>query len=224
MKTTFIYALCEPGTRTVRYIGKTNDVARRLKEHLKPKQKKTYLGNLLRSLRVLGTFPEMIIFREVEGDGSDAEIRYIQRARGFGMRLTNSTDGGEGVTMTPEIRAKIGASHLGVPEPPKSLETLAKMSAAARGDKNPFFGRTHTPKTKALQSALKTGTNHPLFGKPRPPEVRAKISAGNLGKIVTPETCARISASKIGALKGVPWSPARRAAQDAKKVLKEAAK
>lgn len=54
----------------------------------------------------------MVILRAVpESEGPAAEIKYIRIARSLGMNLVNATDGGDGVTMTPETRKKIGAAH-----------------------------------------------------------------------------------------------------------------
>lgn len=116
--TCFIYALCEPGTRTVRYIGKTKNLMKRFREHLRnsPK-KKSHLGNWLRSLN--GDIPNLLILREVsEVESSAEEIFFIRMARMLNVSLTNTTDGGEG---------QCGASP--------SLETQAKLSVALRGRK-----------------------------------------------------------------------------------------
>lgn len=153
-----IYALCEPGTRTVRYIGKTRSPQQRLKEHLRiSSHLKTHLGNWLRSLA--GEVPNLVTLREVpESEGTAAEIKYIRIAReSLGMDLVNSTDGGDGVTMTPEIREKlskrgrdiseelrvrrgraISAAKKGVPI---SAETRHKRRGKHVGKKNPNFGK-----------------------------------------------------------------------------------
>lgn len=47
---------------------------------------------------------------------------------------------------SPETRAKIRASRLGKKA---SLETRAKLSAMRKGEKHPFFGKHHTPETRA---------------------------------------------------------------------------
>ena len=84
---------------------------------------------------------------------------------------------------------------------------------------NSTLGRKHTDKTKKLMSegSIKNGQNagknnpmygrrgkdNPLYGRKRSEETKAKIGAGNLGKIMSPESCARISASKRGKMNGV---------------------
>jgi len=162
METTFIYALCEPGTRTVRYIGKANDPKRRFINHLSDSVKaKTYLGNWLRSLYEK---PSLVILCEVPVDQHQIEeMRYISAARMLGMNLVNSTDGGEGIHNP-------------------SAETRAKMSANVKGEKNPTFGKKPwnfgektSPETKAKLSAAR-------LGKRPSSETCAKISTALKGE------------------------------------------
>lgn len=97
MKTAIIYALCEPGTRTIRYIGMTTKgVAHRLRQHGRTSAKlKNHLGNWLRSLR--GISPAIVPLSEVSIEcWAGEEIRYIKAARCLGFDLVNSTDGGDG--------------------------------------------------------------------------------------------------------------------------------
>lgn len=77
-----------------------------------------------------------------------------------------------GKKLSPETRAKISAATKGKPVSQEtrvkiratlkghsvSIETRAKMSAASAariGDKNPFFGKLHSPETRAKISATK---------------------------------------------------------------------
>jgi group I intron endonuclease len=68
--------------------------------------------------------------------------------------------------------AKLGRSHL--------AETKKKISEALtdllKGDKNPFFGQTHSQKTKELMSKLRSGVNHLLYGKPVSEKTKELIS------------------------------------------------
>ena len=54
------------------------------------------------------------------------------------------------------------------------------------GDKNPFFGKTHTEETKkAISEALKgksAGENNPNYGKKHSPEALKKISEASMGR------------------------------------------
>lgn len=194
MKTTFIYALCEPGTRTVRYIGKTVSPKKRFQEHFtRSVRVKTHLGCWLKSLKTLGKSPEMVVLREVGGDGSDAEKRFIRLARGCQMNLINATEGGDGgITLppgwrhSPEARAKIGA----------------KLKGKYAGDRAPWFGKKHTKEELEKMSAANTGEKNGMFGKHHTPEARAEMSLKRAGIPKGPMSEAHkaaVSASKIAA-------------------------
>lgn len=70
-------------------------------------------------------------------------------------------------------------------------ETRAKLSAANTGEKNGFFGKTHTEETREIMSAAGKGRKH----KPHSPETKAKMSAAAMGKSPNPETRAKLSAA-----------------------------
>ena len=80
-----------------------------------------------------------------------------------------------------------------------SEETRAKLSASHTGrhtgEKNHFFGKTHTEETKAKMSAGRVGERNHNYGKPRTAETRAKISAAHRGKSLTEEHKANVSAA-----------------------------
>lgn len=163
MKTTFIYTLCEPGTRTVRYIGKADNVTRRFKKHLKISiSNDSHLGAWLRMLKSKGETPNLVVLREIPFETwQKEEIRYIQAAKVLGMDLTNAVAGGGGcLSPSPETIRRMSASHTG-----KSLpaEQKAKISAA-------LVGHLVSPETRAKISKSHIGI--------RPSkESRAKISA-----------------------------------------------
>lgn len=191
MESTFIYALCEPGTRTVRYIGKANNLKRRLRAHLGTSvSMNTHLGCWLKGLLFRGEKPSLIVLREVPKDQWQiAEERYIRLARGLGMKLVNCSDGGDGVTFTPEVRAKMSASHKGVRFSP---ERRAASARATTGQKRTpeqcaNIGRVHkgkkaSPELLKKMSEAMRGEKNPNFGRPRPLETRLKISASNTGQ------------------------------------------
>lgn len=144
MATTFIYALCEPETRTVRYIGKTDNLKKRFRAHLAESvKKKNHLGSWLRSLP---EEPILVVLHEVLESESwaEEERRYISCARAIGIALVNATDGGEGVpgnvptsthcaalsaaltgvSKSPKHRAAISAAKMGVPRSPEYCMTM----------------------------------------------------------------------------------------------------
>lgn len=172
-----IYALCEPDSGEIRYVGKTvSSLGTRLSQHLcaARKGKRTHLHCWLRSL---ANRPTIVTLELVPyADDAEAEKRVIADLRSRGARLTNATDGGEGKKgcyHSEETRARIRAWNVGRKMPPKSPETLQRMADAQRGKKyapevnkkkgrpgssNPFFGRQHDESTRKRmsESHLKT--------------------------------------------------------------------
>lgn len=179
--TTFIYALCEPGTRTVRYIGKADDPVKRLWAHLnKAKKENNHRNNWIRSLFAVGEKPVLEILDEVDNAfWPQWEVAWIAYYREQGFDLVNGTAGGEGSNNpTPETRAK--------------------LCAAKQGKKHSFFGKRHSSEARAKMSAAKTGLRHPNFGKRPSEDTISKIKASNTGKQRSKEHCANLSAALKG--------------------------
>lgn len=177
LSTTFIYALCEPGTRTIRYIGKANFPQKRLGVHLRVSAKRqNHLGCWLQNVLERGERPALVILREVPVTmWQEEETRHIKTARALGMPLVNGTDGGDGLhNPSQETRTKIGAAGRGrIP----SAETRAKRSAALKGQKR-------SAETRANIRESRMGSKNPMFGKktwqcgrPLSAEQRAKVGA-----------------------------------------------
>jgi len=188
-QTTFIYALLDPRTQVVRYIGKSDNPKRRLSQHLRSASWSSPFGihrlNWIRSLLREGVKPKLEIIDEVsQTEWQAVEAAYVIFYRDEeGCDLVNTQPGGIGPGSgkdnpifgrhhTLETRLKIGAAHKGRP---KSAEQRANQSAATMGEKNPRFGKHLSEQT------------------------RLKISASNSGKKRSPETRAKISESKRGA-------------------------
>ena len=168
MRTWHVYALCEPITMTVRYVGWAFKPRRRLVEHMcRAKRERSHKAAWLRQLAAAGQIPGMTILESGTGDWAEAEQRWIKHFRDNGMKLTNLTDGGEGVVgllFSQESRAKMRAAKVGRK---LTQEHVAKVAAAHRGKK-------------------------------RSPETCAAIATGRRGIKVSAEGRARISASQIG--------------------------
>jgi hypothetical protein len=91
-----IYALCEPDTCEIRYVGKTNNLQKRLNGHLcanemssLPSQKWIF------ALGKMGREPLMFIL-EWSKDWEEAERRWISNFREDGANLLNIAPGGAG--------------------------------------------------------------------------------------------------------------------------------
>lgn len=112
----YIYALCEPDTYTIRYVGKSDNVKQRYSSHIhrteKPKShKEKWINKLLRQ----NLLPRMIILEEVNRENwADAERWWINYLRENGCNLTNSRGGGDGFfeyspdAIKKEIETKTG--------------------------------------------------------------------------------------------------------------------
>lgn len=213
METTFIYALCEPHSRMVRYIGKADRPAYRFKQHLRQSVRaKTHLGNWLRSLLSLGEKPALVVLREVpDAHREIAEERYIRIARSLGMKLVNGTDGGDGCHRPPpETRAKMGSGWRGKR---RSEDSKEKMSTAKKGIPK-------TPEQNAANRAAQLGERNHMFGQTHTPEACDKISAAKKGRRPSEATLAAASA----VTKGVPKSAEHNAKNSAAQKLVWAAR
>lgn len=86
----YIYALCDPDSGDVRYVGQTLTPEKRLSEHLTDKYpcRKT---KWIAELRVTGKRPVMRILTTcAPGDRFRVETEWLVRLRGQGAKLTNS--------------------------------------------------------------------------------------------------------------------------------------
>lgn len=200
-KTTFIYGLWDPRNYQLRYIGKSDNPQERLKWHLRDAKhlvSSTHVYNWIRSLLREDLEPCLEILEEVLiNDWEQSEKAWIEQCKLFGVRLTNMTDGGDGVTMTPEIRRKIGKAN--TPGPMKGRkhtpETIRKIienrgpmtisdeERKARSERNQWRGKdgwmkgkrfTESHKQKISESHL--GEKNPMFGKKQSEEsIRRKV-------------------------------------------------
>lgn len=182
--TTFIYLLRDPETQGVRYIGKSNNPARRLREHIRDHSKyRRHKDHWIGALQARGLAPLMEVIEEAPLDlWAERELFWINHYTQLGHPLTNTYFGSEGIgMMPPETRAKIGAIHKGKKLTPEAIE---KRSAAIRGTKR-------SPETKARIAARKLGVKRP----PRSEDWQLKLNDGHRGRKNTPETLARMSDS-----------------------------
>lgn len=119
---TTIYALTNPETNQMFYVGKTKDPIARARQHR----------------QAAGVFvswtPAFSVLEEVSDERADVrEMFWIAHLRSGGIKLTNRTDGGTGGwghVVSLEHRETIGARYRGKK---LSSETRAKLSKAQRG-------------------------------------------------------------------------------------------
>lgn len=146
----YIYTLLHPITKEIRYVGFTSKPDIRLKQHiiLRYKDHKT---NWIKSMLAIGLQPEMKIIDEVacKDEALELEKSYIRNLKLLGIRLTNSTIGGEA--------PMIGKKH--------TEESKILISLANQKEKNHFYGKKHTEESRIKISISKKGTTTCLKGK-----------------------------------------------------------
>lgn len=169
----FIYTLTDPREATVvRYVGVTNDVHRRAREHrnraLSGKDS-TRCGNWKRKLLGEGVLPSLAVVESGYGSNwAEAETKWISHFRSeVGDRLCNLTEGGQGARghhCSEETRTKL-----------RTLKIGSKASEEARASmRRAQAGRKASPETKAKMSLARRG-------RVKSPEHRENIRRGLMG-------------------------------------------
>jgi len=182
-----IYALTEPLTGEIRYIGQTTESLKtRLRRHInegKSSKKRCYRLNWVKKLITQNTKPKIILLERAPINKlADREIYYIKKYKELNFRLVNSCDGGKG-----------GMRNA-------SFETREKISMANKGKKNGMYGKKHTPETILKYKKDRGGKKHPLYGKKLSEDTKRKISLKHKGMTYGSET-----RRKVGeAMKGRP--------------------
>ena len=171
METTFIYALIDPRNFEVRYIGKSDDPALRLRSHVytsKEKKKNIHKANWIKQLLSFGLFPILQIIEECDESIWEEREKYWISFYKKNMKnnLVNITEGGEGGATfkgkfhSQEAKKKIGIASLG-----RNLgrvawnrgilcsqENIKKLSESHKGQVSWMKGKKHSEKTKRLIS------------------------------------------------------------------------
>jgi group I intron endonuclease len=147
---TFIYALVDPISKKIRYIGKSNEPKKRYYQHLyRSERKRTHKECWINKLLREGLKPELIIIEECSDNWQEREKFYIAQYD----NLTNSTSGGDGTE---------NYKH--------TPDSILKMSEQRQGKNNAFYGKHHSDETKTIISQKnklfdRHGEKHPLYGK-----------------------------------------------------------
>lgn len=140
-----IYALCDPQTRLIRYVGRSSQPQERYRQHLREGRDTRRQYRKCRWIRSLSAPPILRILAWVEPETAvEAEGYWIRRLTRGGCRLVN--------TGTPE-HGGWGVTAWTAPRPPKTPEHLAKISAALKGRKT----QPMTEEAKAHLSAYWKG-------------------------------------------------------------------
>jgi hypothetical protein len=134
-----VYALRDPSTFEIRYIGVTKKrLGHRLSQHVWAAKNgaQSYVAHWI------GTLDTRPLIEALEdGCRRDREVFWIKHYRALGARLTNLTDGGEGVPglqLTEEHRKKIGDGNRDKVVLP---EVRRRIGASLRGRKKTFSAK-----------------------------------------------------------------------------------
>lgn len=104
-----IYALSDPESGEIRYIGKAQDSQKRLKGHLLETRRKSPLYDWIASLRAKGSTPDIQVLM-VSWDWRASEKQMIAQYRET-HRLLNLADGGDEPKCSKEQRAANGRNN-----------------------------------------------------------------------------------------------------------------
>lgn len=205
-----IYALTEPDSGIVRYIGKSSSGLRRPRQHAAASSLRVddHRARWIRQLIAAGRAYGIRVLEVCDraDDLFDAERAWIARGRGQGWPLTNILDGGgigaTGWKPSPEARAKMAARAKGRP---KSAAHRAALAESQRGRTMPEATREKIrdrAKARAADPAERARLATLRLGATNSPEMRAKLRAANLGLVHSPERRARNAEVR----RGIPLS------------------
>lgn len=246
----YIYALCDPITQEVRYVGKSTNPTKRLRSHLNEKGE-THKIRWIQSLLNTGEAPYLRILEEIVDNWESRERYWISFYKPTG-KLTNATDGGDGVNNpSQESRDKLSATRkelykqlefrekmLKVTQNPrrcskisqqltgkkKSPEHIAKLPQNQSGKK---LSPGHIEKIRATSTGrLHSGETKEKLrqlntGRKQSEETKHKISAANLGKIQSDATRLKKSLSAKGKPKSEEWKAKIKALYAVKRAARE---
>lgn len=101
--TTYIYGLYCPVAEAIRYVGKSDDPVNRFWSHISAAKGSYYEHHTCRWLKKIlraGYTPKLVYLEEVDDSAcwKQAEITWILRARDLNWPITNTAEGGQGIT------------------------------------------------------------------------------------------------------------------------------
>lgn len=206
-KQVIIYALTDPLTGEVRYVGKTvAALQRRVQRHEGAIRagERSHLYNWWMRLLADGMpapVPHVIETVAPGGDWVEREQYWISHYRSLGYPLANMCEGGQGtigLVFSKEHRERLRASHLGQKFSPERKEQYAKISQAAWDRKPGSRWKEDTLEKVLATKALRRAAG--LYKKRRPAtaETKAKISAAKTGVKLTAEHRAKLSVVNTG--------------------------
>lgn len=155
------------------YIGYTCNLKRRQRQHFTSKRK-TKFANACRKYGISAFKLEILYTTDDLSLAKNKEIELIQEHKTYTDGY-NGTIGGDGVN--PDvIKGPNNPNYKHKAWTEKSMEMMKLHHPCMKGEKNPFFGKTHSLATKKLISSKKTGRIQP------PEERKMRSSINSMGK------------------------------------------
>ncbi len=212
MENTFIYGLYDPRDLQLRYIGKADNPNNRLSGHIKEakrQRRNSHLYNWMRVLLGQGLKPILVILEQCDQwDWQNAERFWIALAKRIGTKLTNWTEGGDGVSsftnkgrvLSQEHKENLRRANTGKR---KTDEHRMKLSIAFKGKNlgnQHALGYRHTDETKErISNTLRNGSHISYWqGKKFTDEHKRKVSEAGRGRIVSIETREKLRNLHLG--------------------------
>ena len=190
----FIYGLCDPSNGELRYIGQTSKLLReRLASHIwtaKNIKSNDHRSNWIRSLLNHNLRPEIFEIQETNSSNWKFDEQWnIEYFKSIGCRLTNSNDGGSGVTSRAGVKhkletiEKIRNSHIGRKHSDEHIKNLSKYQnnrpkehnknisqsiirgGKFAGDKNPRAKLTNQQTQEVIKKYFDLDMNGPEIAK-----------------------------------------------------------
>ncbi len=185
----FIYALIDPRTTEIRYVGKAFDVPHRLRCHWHETRRcdTTRKCNWIKQLKRIGIKPEVEILESFSEDDVDAwqeaERWWIAYLRMIGCNLTNLCSGGVmGNRMSLESRRKLKLSQTGKTVRPEIREKIRKTLTGRKLSTECRLKMSAVQKGKRLSIQHKENIRRAKLGVPMSAEARRAMSIGSIGK------------------------------------------
>jgi len=168
LKSTAYYVYCFINRiNDKKYIGKTNNLKKRLNAHKNASGANPHFHRAIKKYGINEFDFNIIGEYSTEKEALEMEIYYIDlykaNNRKYGYNLTK---GGEGTS---------GFKY--------SKEAKQKMSESRTGDKNHFYGKSHTEETKIAISQANKGKSHGHKGVKRSKEYKKHLSIMMTGKM-----------------------------------------
>jgi hypothetical protein len=205
-----VYGLCDPRTCEIKYVGWSFDLERRTRDHIKnAKKDRSHKASWIKQLLACGQTPYFVVLETGTGDWAECERFWISFLRRIGTRLTNLTDGGDGMPgyrWTEEQKQKLRNRVF-------SKERNRRISEAKTGkplsqSHKESISRKMKGRPISLDHRSKLISSH--MGKPLTEEHRKKISQATKGKSVSSETRELMSAQRKGRMQILPRSEEHR--------------